>query len=59
MNTLACELLEDHVEFKKSFKKNNDKILKLEDEKKQNAKCIADLEAILATRAKAHKILDV
>jgi hypothetical protein len=36
LNTLASEFLEDHDEFKKYFEEKNDKILKLEDEKKQN-----------------------
>jgi DNA repair exonuclease SbcCD ATPase subunit len=34
LNTLASELLEDHAKFKKSSEEKNDKILKLEDEKK-------------------------
>jgi hypothetical protein len=33
----------------------NNKILKLEDEKKDNAKHIADLEAMMAAQAESHK----
>lgn len=55
LNTLASELLEDHIEFKKSSEEKNEKILKLENEKKQSAKRVADLEAKLTAQAEAHE----
>lgn len=55
MNTLASNLIEDRAEFKKLSKENDDKILKVEIEKTQNAKRIADHEAKIEAQAEAHE----
>lgn len=52
---MASELIEDCVKFKKSSKEKDDKVLKLEAEKTQSAKHIADLEAKIAAEVEAHK----
>lgn len=53
--TLVSELNENHARLKKFSEEKNRKILKLEEENKNNAKRIADLEAMLATQDESHK----
>jgi hypothetical protein len=55
LNTLASKLIEDRANFKKLSEEKNDKILKLEGEKTQSAKCIVELEPKIAAQAESHK----
>lgn len=56
MNTLASDLIRDHVEFKKLSEGKDSKISKLKSENIQSVKRTTDLEAKIAAQVEACKV---